>query len=79
MVAPQSATNMQLTAAIAKSLKRPAIFPMPAFILRILLGGFAEVLLESQRVVPQRLIEASFKFTHSTIDTAVSNLLSPNQ
>ncbi|MBT4010881.1 MAG: TIGR01777 family protein [Planctomycetaceae bacterium] len=79
VVAPQSATNMQLTAAIAKSLKRPAIFPMPAFILRILLGGFAEVLLESQWVVPQRLIEASFKFTHSTIDTAVSNLLSPNQ
>jgi uncharacterized protein (TIGR01777 family) len=79
IVAPQSATNNQLTAAIAKSISRPAMFPVPAFMLRILLGGFAEVLLESQKVIPQRLNEASFKFTHSTIETAVSNLLAPRK
>ncbi|MCS5629440.1 MAG: TIGR01777 family oxidoreductase [Pirellulaceae bacterium] len=79
IVAPQSSTNHQLTAAIAKSLHRPAIFPVPAFMLRILLGGFADVLLESQKVVPQRLTEASFKFTYPTIETAVSNLLAPRK
>jgi|TARA_B110000495_G_C23022015_1_gene606500 uncharacterized protein (TIGR01777 family) len=77
IVAPQPATNNQITEAIAKSIKRPAMFPVPAFVLNILLGEFAEVLLNSQKVVPQRLTEASFKFTHNTIDTAVSNLLSP--
>jgi len=79
VVAPQSTTNVLLTAAIAKSLKRPAFFPVPAIILGVLLGGFAEVLLESQKVIPQRLLDASFKFTHSTIETAVSNLLSPRK
>ena len=77
IVAPQSTTNNQLTAAIAKSLRRPTMFPVPAFMLRILLGGFADVLLRSQKVIPQRLNEASFKFTYSTIETAVSNLLAP--
>ena len=79
IVAPQSSTNNQLTAAIAKSLHRPAIFPVPAFMLRILLGGFSEVLLESQKVVPQRLTDAAFEFTYSTIETAVSNLLAPRK
>lgn len=76
IVAPQSATNNQLTAAIAKATHRPAVFPVPAFMLRLLLGGFAEVLLESQRVIPQRLNEASYKFKYSNIESAVSNLLS---
>ena len=79
IVAPQSSTNNQLTAAIAKSLHKPAIFPVPAFMLRILLGGFSEVLLESQKVVPQRLTDAAFEFTYSTIETAVSNLLAPRK
>ncbi len=79
IVAPQSSTNNQLTAAIAKSIHRPSIFPVPAFMLRILLGGFANVLLQSQKVVPQRLTEASFKFTYSTIETAISNLLAPRK
>jgi len=79
VVAPQSATNDQLTTAIAKSTNRPSMFPMPAFMLGLLLGGFSEVLLESQKVVPQRLNEASFRFTHSNIDTAVSNLLAPRR
>tara|TARA_B110000438_G_C15692383_1_gene597359 strand:+ start:166 stop:1104 length:939 start_codon:yes stop_codon:yes gene_type:complete len=79
IVAPQSCTNKQLTASIANLMHRPAMFPVPAFMLRILLGGFAEVLLESQRVVPQRLTEASFEFTYSTIELAVSNLLAPRK
>jgi len=79
VVAPQSATNKQLTAAIAKSINRPAMFPVPGFMLALLLGGFAEVLLESQKVIPQRLNEASFKFTHSNIETAISNLLAPRK
>ncbi|MBT4695013.1 MAG: TIGR01777 family protein, partial [Planctomycetaceae bacterium] len=79
VVAPQSATNNQLTRAIAKATNRPALFPVPAFMLGIILGGFAKVLLESQRVIPQRLNEASFKFTYSNIEAAVSNLLAPRK
>ena len=79
IVAPQSSTNNQLTAAIAKSLRKPAIFPVPAFMLRLIVGGFSEVLLESQKVVPQRLTDAAFQFTYSTIETAVSSLLTPRK
>jgi len=72
---PTPTTNRQLTTAIAKALHRPAIFPMPGPILRILLGGFAEVLLESQKAIPKRLLESGFRFQHPTVEDAIQDLL----
>jgi len=48
---------------------------MPGPILRILLGGFAEVLLESQKAIPKRLLESGFRFQHPTVEDAIQDLL----
>lgn len=63
VVAPHSVRNKEFTAALASALKRPAIFPMPSFILRLLIGEMADAaLLASACVVPARLQAVSFPF-----------------
>jgi len=49
-VAPQPVTNASFTAALADTVHRPALFPVPALALRLALGEMATVLLASQRV-----------------------------
>ncbi|KAA3615961.1 MAG: TIGR01777 family protein [Calditrichaeota bacterium] len=72
--APTPVTNSQLTHAIAKAFHRPALFPVPAFILKILLGQQSTLVLEGQQVIPKNLLESGFKFKHGTIDSALADL-----
>ena len=72
---PTPATNKQLTRAIASALNRPAIIPMPGPVLRLIIGEFARVLLESQKAIPERLLEAGFRFQYPTLGDAIGNLL----
>ena len=72
--APNPITNRQFTKALATAVSRPALFPAPAFALRLALGEFAEVLLASQRVVPEKASAAGFEFEHPTIETALEGV-----
>ena len=65
-------TNKQFTRALAKAVRRPALFPAPAFALRLMLGEFAEVLLASQRVVPQAALENGFQFEFNELADALA-------
>lgn len=77
LTAPSPCTNLEFTRALGRALHRPTIFPVPAFILRIILGDFAdEVLLGSTRAVPKRLMESGFSFEHKDLDSALSWALS---
>lgn len=77
LVAPESVRNSDFTKAVGKAVKRPTLFPAPAFALKLILGDFAEEgLLASTRVVPQALLDAGFKFTYPTIDEAMAELVS---
>ena len=74
--APTPVTNAELTRALGRALRRPTIFPLPAFMAKILLGELAEEgLLASQRVVPQRLLDAGFEFSYPAIDGALRQAL----
>jgi uncharacterized protein (TIGR01777 family) len=76
IVAPAPITNAEFTQSLAKTLHRPAIFPVPAFALRIALGEIAEEgLLASARVIPQKLEQAGFRFEHPHLDAALSATL----
>jgi uncharacterized protein (TIGR01777 family) len=76
LVAPGAVTNREFTQAVGRVLKRPTIFPAPAFALKLLLGEFAEEgLLASTRVVPRVLEETGFSFRHPTIEGALANLV----
>lgn len=72
--APNPVTNRQFTKALASAVGRPAPFPAPAFALRLGLGEFAEVLLASQRAVPDKAQGAGFQFKYPTIATALEGV-----
>ncbi len=75
LVTPNPVTNQQFTAALAHALKRPALFPAPAFALRALLGGFSTELLGSKRVMPQVLTNAGFEFDYPHVSNALNELV----
>ncbi len=75
-VAPNAVTNAEFTKALGKVLRRPTLFPAPAFALRLLLGEMAEaLLLSSQRVVPKKLKDRGYRFQHSELEPALRALL----
>ncbi len=78
VTSPQPVRNADLTSALGRVLRRPALLPAPAFALRIALGQAAdELLLASQRVVPQRLRDAGFEFVYPGIEDALRVALRP--
>jgi NAD dependent epimerase/dehydratase family enzyme len=69
LFASNAVRNVHYTRVFAKALKRPAIFPAPAFVLRLALGEMAdELLLASQHVTPRALQESGFEFAHPDLD-----------
>ena len=76
VVSPQPVTNRDFTRALAHALRRPAVFPAPAFALRVMLGRMAdELLLTSTRVVPRRLLDSGFRFRDPDLGGALGRLL----
>jgi uncharacterized protein (TIGR01777 family) len=74
-VAPDPVRNREFGATVARVLKRPFCFPVPAFLLRALIGEFAGTLLGGQRISPERLIEAGFEFLHPRLEPALVSIL----
>lgn len=76
MVAPNPVRNVEFTRALASALHRPAIFPAPAFVLRVVLGEMADgLLLSSQRVRPERMMAAGYDYRMADLDAALRNIL----
>ncbi|MFG2876862.1 TIGR01777 family oxidoreductase [Streptomyces sp. NPDC048337] len=71
LTAPEPLTNRQVTAAMARVLHRPAVLPVPAVALRIVLGEFASDVLGSQRARPTRLLESGFVFRDPGVEQAI--------
>lgn len=72
--APAPVTNAEFTKALAASLKRPAVVPMPAAVLRLMVGEFAELLLTGHRVLPVRAEAQGFEFRYPTLPLALRDL-----
>jgi uncharacterized protein (TIGR01777 family) len=72
LCAPEPVTNRDLAVALGRALNRPAVMPAPAFMVRLALGEFADVLLGSQRAVPQKLLQHHFGFRYPEIRSAVN-------
>jgi uncharacterized protein len=77
LASPNPVRNGDFGKALGKALRRPAVLPAPGFGLKLLLGGeFAdEVLLASQRVVPTRLEQSGFEFSHPHLPAALDAVL----
>lgn len=73
--APAPERNADFTRRFAAAVRRPAIFPVPAFALRLMLGEFSQALLASQRAVPSALVSDGFGFRFGKFADALENLL----
>jgi uncharacterized protein len=69
---PNPVTNADFTKALAKTLHRPAIFPVPPVMLRLLFGASAEVLTTGQRVLPKRTLESGYVFQRPELAGALA-------
>jgi uncharacterized protein (TIGR01777 family) len=75
LTSPNPVTNQEFTAALARALNRPAIFPAPAFALKLVLGGFSSEVLGSKRVVPKVLLDSKFEFDYPHLLEAIKALI----
>jgi hypothetical protein len=75
LTSPNPVTNQEFTAALARAMHRPALFPAPAFTLKLALGGFSSEILGSKKVTPHVLTEAGFTWDYPHITTALSALV----
>ena len=74
--APQPVTNREFAKTLGKVLKRPAIAPMPAAIVKLLFGQMGdELMIQGQSVIPQKLQQQGFEFNYSDLAGALSELL----
>jgi uncharacterized protein len=73
--APAPVTNAEFTRTLARALHRPAIFPVPAFVLKLLFGEMSQILLGSQRVLPEAALRAGFDFRYSDLGVALAAAL----
>ncbi len=75
LTTPNPVTNQEFTAALARAMKRPALFPAPAIALKIALGGFASEVLGSKKVLPNALSDAGFVWDYPHITNALTALI----
>lgn len=73
--APTPVTNNEFTQTLAKLLKRPALLPLPAWLLTPLLGEMSALVLGSQRVLPDRLLAQGFRFHYQDLSSAITQAL----
>ncbi|WP_404299129.1 TIGR01777 family oxidoreductase [Halomonas sp.] len=73
--APRPVTNAEFSRTLAKALKRPAIFPVPAFVLETAFGEMSRLLLTGADMRPKRLQEAGFQFQFETLEAALADIV----
>ena len=71
--APKPVTNKEFAQALGRALHRPAFMPMPGFMMRLLIGEAADVVLTGQRVLPKQALALGYEFKFATIDAALAD------
>ena len=75
LVAPQPVSNAGFTQCLAQVLHRPAVFSTPAFVLKLVLGERAVLVLEGSHIAPQRLLEQGFQFQFNDLSLALGEII----
>ena len=73
-VSPYPTTNYEFTDKLGKALNQPAFLTVPAFALKMIYGEGSQILLEGQRVLPEKLEKAGFRFKYPTIQNALMQI-----
>jgi len=73
--APNPATNREFSTILGRVMRRPSIFPVPGFVLRLMLGEMADLVLNGQRVIPKRAIEYGYQFRYPELEPALRSII----
>ncbi len=77
LTAPEPVTNKEFGKKLGKSIKRPALLPVPSFVLKMVLGEAATLALDGQRAIPKKMLAAGFLFKFASVESALEDLASP--
>ncbi len=75
VTAPNPVTNTEFSNALGRELRRPAVIPIPAFILRQIVGEFSFALLTGQRAIPEKPERLGYQFAYKDLQAALHSLL----
>ena len=75
LTSPNPATKQEYTAALARAMHRPALFPAPAIALKIAMGGFSTEVLGSKKILPEKLLAVGFNFDYPHLASALTALI----
>ncbi|MCL6621090.1 MAG: TIGR01777 family oxidoreductase [Syntrophobacterales bacterium] len=75
--APNPVRNWDFAKALGRALGRPSFLTAPAFMLRLVLGELSQAVLSSQRMVPDKLLQAGFEFRYPTLEQALAAIYGP--
>ncbi|MEW5008443.1 MAG: TIGR01777 family oxidoreductase [Cycloclasticus sp.] len=75
--APAPVSNEVFVRALATALKRPCILPVPALLIKLLMGQMGEeLLLSGKKVMPKKALQSAYKFQYESLDAALLNIIS---
>jgi hypothetical protein len=75
LTAPRPVTNREFSSALGKALGRPSWLMMPGFMLKLLLGEMANMLLTGQRVIPAKILKAGYQFKYPEVNSTLRAIL----
>lgn len=73
--APNPVTMKELSQTIGKVMHRPSWFPVPGFLLKLLIGESAQVILTGQKVIPDKLMKQGYRFAFPKLEEALKEIL----
>lgn len=76
LTAPSPVSNKKFSKTLARCLRRPCLFPMPEFVLRLAMGEMADLLVYGQNAVPSALQAAGYQFKYTSIEPAMTDIVS---
>ena len=72
---PMTVRQIQFAKALGRALHRPSFVPAPSFIIKTIMGELGSSLLQSQRAIPEKLMDAGYSFLFSDVDSALKEIL----
>lgn len=76
VTAPNAVTMREFSSTLAKTLRRPCWPPVPGFFLKLAMGEMAMLVLSGQKVAPEKLLRAGYRFRHESLASALKTILS---
>jgi Predicted nucleoside-diphosphate sugar epimerase len=72
---PNPITNRRFAKVLSRTLFRPCLFKIPSFVIKMMMGESATLLIDGQRAIPQHLLDKHYRFAFEHIDEALADIL----